>query len=434
MSSMDTTMGGETLAPSATASAASEPDPRTTRERRRRRERLLRRAAWSALLVLAGAGTVFALRPAPVPVDVAAVERGPLLVAVEESGVTRIKDRYVVSAPVAGELGRIWLEPGDELQKGDIIANIAPSAPPLLDVRAEREARARLGAAQSALGQARAQVGRATTAKELAERDLARDMMLALKGSIAPQGLDRTAFDARLRADELASAIFAARVAEEEVRRARAVLEQSEVTRGEAVATDVQAPVAGNVLKVLQRSAGLVAAGTALLEVGDLARLEIVVDLLTTDAVQIEPGAPAEIIGWGSERVLHGEVLRIEPSAFTKQSALGVDEQRVNVVLTFTDPRERWLALGDGYRVRARIPLWRANEVTQVPIGALFRHGDGWAVYRIDGDRARLTTVEVGHRGETAAELTSGLSAGALVAVHPGDRVAEGVRVEARND
>ncbi|MET0411780.1 MAG: HlyD family efflux transporter periplasmic adaptor subunit, partial [Polyangiaceae bacterium] len=391
-------------------------------------------ASWSALFALTVAGTLFALRPAPVPVDVAAALRGPLLVAVEESGVTRIKDRYVVSAPVAGELARIWLDPGDELQKGDVIARIAPALPPLLDERTRREARARLSAAVSALGQSRAQVGRATTAKELAERELNRDMMLALKGSIAPQGLDRTAFEARMRADELASATFAARVAEEEVRRARAVLEEADTAQGETETADIPSPVPGNILKVLQRSAGLVAPGTPLFEVGDLARLEIVVDLLTTDAVQVEPGTSAEIIDWGSPRVLHGEVLRIEPSAFTKLSALGVDEQRVNVVITLTDPRERWLALGDGYRVRARIPLWRSPEVTKVPIGALFRHGDGWAVYRVEGRTAKLASVEVGHRGETEAEITSGLGPGELVAVHPGDRVAHGVRVEARND
>jgi HlyD family secretion protein len=434
MSSMETTMVADTSTRTLPADAAREHDAPSGREQRRRRARLLRRAAWSALLAVAGVGTLVALRPAPVPVDVATVERGPLLVAVEESGMTRIKDRYVVSAPVAGELARIWLEPGDELQKGDVIARIAPALPPLLDERAQREARARLSAAISALGQARAQVGRATTAKELAERELTRDMMLALKGSIAPQGLDRTAFDARMRADELASATFAARVAEEEVRRARAVLEQADTVKGETETADVPSPVPGNILKVLQRSAGLVTPGTALFEIGDLARLEIVVDLLTTDAVQVEPGTPTEIIDWGNPRVLHGEVLRIEPSAFTKISALGVDEQRVNVVITLTDPRSLWLALGDGYRVRARIPLWRSSEVTKVPIGALFRHGDGWAVYRIDGHTARLAAVEVGHRGETEAEITGGLGAGARVAVHPGDRVADGARIEARND
>jgi HlyD family secretion protein len=413
---------------------ASERDTQSAREHRRRRARLLRRATWGALLTAAGVSTLLALRPAPVPVDVASVERGPLLVAIEESGMTRIKDRYVVSAPVAGELARIWLDPGDEVQKGDLIAHIAPAPPPLLDERARREARARLNGAVSALGQARAQVGRATTAKDLAERDLARDMMLALKGSIAPQGLDRTAFDARMRADELASATFGARVAEEEVRRARAVLEQADVTQGELETADVPSPVPGNILQVLQRSAGLVAPGTALFEIGDLTRLEVVVDLLTSDAVQVEQGTAVEIIDWGSPRVLHGEVLRIEPSAFTKVSALGVDEQRVNVVMTLTEPRSQWLALGDGYRVRARIPLWRANEVTKVPIGALFRHGDGWAVYRIDGHAAKLAAVEIGHRGETEAEITSGLGPGTRVAVHPGDRVTDGARVELRND
>jgi HlyD family secretion protein len=385
------------------------------------------------LLSGVGVATVLALRPEPIPVDVAYVERGPLVVAVEETGVTRVKDRYVVSSPLAGELSRIWLEPGDELEKGDIVAQIAPSHPPLLDDRTRAEAHARLAAAVSALGQARAQLARATTAKQLAERDLARDMMLAMKGSIAPQGLDRTAFDARMRADELDSATFGASVAEEEVRRARVALDQTGRTRSSSESAEVVAPVPGNILRILQRSSGPISIGAPLFEIGDLAGLEVAVDLLTTDAVQIEPSAPAEIFGWGSERVLHGEVLRVEPSGFTKLSALGVDEQRVNVIIALTDPRSLWPALGDGYRVSARIPLWKANDVMKVPIGALFRHGDGWAVFRLDGDTARLAPVEIGHRGDTETEIASGLSVGSRVAVHPGDRVKDGARIAARN-
>jgi HlyD family secretion protein len=434
MASMNTVLVEETAAMGSAPESARVLETRGRREHRRRRARLLRRASWSALALAAGIGALVALRPEPVPVDAAQVERGPLVVAVEESGVTRVKDRYLVSAPLAGELSRIWLEPGDEVQKGDILAQLAPSPPPLLDERARGEARARLRAALSALGQARAQVARATAAKELADRDHGRDLMLALKGSIAPQGLDRSAFDARMRADELASANFGVSVAEEEVHRARVVLEQSAETSAEAPSADVPAPVPGNILRVLQRSAGLIGAGSPLLEIGDLARLEVVVDMLTTDAVQIEPGTPAEIVGWGLERTLHAEVLRIEPSAFTKLSALGVDEQRVNVILTLTDPRPLWLALGDGYRVQARVPLWKANAVMKVPLGALFRHGDGWAVFRLDGETARLANVEIGHRGETEAEIRSGLSLGSRVAVHPGDRVKDGARIHVRNE
>jgi HlyD family secretion protein len=432
MTSMDTAMTDKAPAPVLLPEGAATEGARREREQQRKRARILRRAGWAMLAVATSVGVAFALRPEAIPVDVAQVERGPLLVAVEESGVTRVRDRYTVSAPLGGELARIWLEPGDEIQKGDTIAHIAAGAPPLLDERSRAEARARLRAAVAALGQARAQQARAATAKELAERDLTRDTMLALKGSIAPQGLDRTAFDARLRADELESASFGVSVAEEEVRQARVVLERASEGVASTDAIAVPSPVPGNILRVVQRSAGAVSPGTPLVEVGDLGELEIVVDLLTTDAVQVEPGATAEIFGWGSERTLHAEVLRIEPSAFTKPSALGVDEQRVNVVLALTDPRPAWLALGDGYRVQARIPLWKANNVPKVPLGALFRYGEGWAVFRVDGDVARLTPVEIGHRGETDTEILSGVDVGTRVAVHPGDRVKDGARLEAK--
>ncbi|HEY0707695.1 MAG TPA: HlyD family efflux transporter periplasmic adaptor subunit, partial [Polyangia bacterium] len=214
------------------------------------------------------------------------------------------------------------------------------------------------------------------------------------------------------------------------VRVARMTLGREGVSaRGRHV--DVLAPVSGRVLRVAQESAGVVQAGAPLLEVGDPRNLEVVVDLLTTDAVQVRPGTAVEIKGWGGGS-LAGRVRKVEPSAFTKLSALGVDEQRVNVVVAFTDPPEAWRALGDGYRVEARLVLWEGKDVVKVPQGAVFRHGDGWAVYRIDGKVARLTPVQIGHRGETEVEVTGGLAADAVIAVHPGDRIQDGVRVEVR--
>jgi HlyD family secretion protein len=186
------------------------------------------------------------------------------------------------------------------------------------------------------------------------------------------------------------------------------------------------------VLRVHQKSAGIVQASTALLEVGDPTALEVVVDLLTTDAVRVLPGTPVEIAGWGGDGSITGRVRRVEPSAFTRPSALGVDEQRVNVVVALTDPPERWSALADGYHVEARIVLWRSESVLKVPQGAVFRHGDGWATFRVENAVAKLTPVTLGHRGETEVEITSGLAEGATVAVHPGDRVKDGVHVEAR--
>jgi HlyD family secretion protein len=367
-----------------------------------------------------------------VPVDVARVERGPLSVAIEENGVTRVKDRFVVSAPVAGSVSRLTLEPGDFVKEGDLLAEIAPAQSPLLDERTRAAAEARLAAATSALGQARAQVARARVAKQFAQQELERVTRLSAGGSLSKQLLEQAEFDARMRTEEESSAEFASKVAAEEVRVARVALRGAGENRSRDHHVSVLAPVSGRVLRVHQKSAGVLQAGTPIVEVGDPAALEAVVDLLTTDAVHIQPGTPVAIQGWGGDRSISGKVRKIEPSAFTRPSALGVDEQRVNVVIALTDPRERWSELGDGYRIEARLVLWRGENVVKLPQGAVFRHGSGWAVFRIDGGAARLTPVRIGHRGETEAEVVSGLSPGAVVAVHPGDRVKDGVSVEAR--
>ena len=218
------------------------------------------------------------------------------------------------------------------------------------------------------------------------------------------------------------------KVAGEEVRLASAALEQRE-GNPERYHIDVLAPASGRVLRVLQESAGLVQAGTALVEVGDPSALEIVVDLLTTDAVHVTPGTPAQILGWGGDE-LAARVIRVEPSGFTRPSALGVDEQRVNVVLAFTNPRSEWASLGDGFHVEARLVLWRGEQTLQVPALAVFRQGGGSAVFSMRDDRARLQPVTIGHRGDIQVEVLSGLAAGDRVIVHPGDRVKDGVRVE----
>jgi HlyD family secretion protein len=409
---------------------ASDPARRQARERQRARGRNLRQALLILALGAAAVGTVLALRPVPVPADVAQVRRAPLQVAIEETGRTRVKDRYLVSAPLTGRVSRSRFTPGDLVSEGDTLAEISPALSPLLDRRTRAETEARLGAALSAQGQSRAQVARARTAREQAERDAARARELAGSGSLPRQALEEAEFALRLRGDELSSAEFAVKVASEEVRLARAALERASAEGGADGHLDVLAPASGRVLAVQQQSAGVVQAGAPLLEVGDPTQLEGVVDLLTTDAVRVRPGTQAEIIGWGGERRLPARVTEIEPSAFTRPSALGVDEQRVNVILTLDEPREQWAALGDGYHIEARIILWSSPEVLQVPLGAAFRRGGSWATYVVDGGRARLRSVEVGHRGETGIEIVSGLQPGETVIVHPGDRVQDGVRVE----
>jgi HlyD family secretion protein len=385
-------------------------------------------------LALAGAAAlaVWALRPRAVPIDEGRAESGTLVVAIEETGVTRVKDRYVVSAPTTGHVSRLLLEAGDTVREGEVVAEIAPALSPLLDERARAEAEARLGAALSALGQARALTARAGVAKELAEQELLRTKRLADNGSLPRQALEQADFGARMRSEELSSAEFASKVASEEVRVARIALGRDVPSSSRSRHVDVLAPVSGRVLRVHQKSAGVVQAGAPLVEVGDPRALEVVVDLLTTDAVQVQPGTPVVIQGWGGNQALSGKVRRIEPSAFTRPSALGIDEQRVNVVVALVDAPERWSALGDGYRVEARLVLWRAEHVLQVSQGAIFRHGDGWAVFRVRASVAELVPIRIGHRGETKVEVLAGLAPSDVVAVHPGDRVKDGVHVEAR--
>jgi len=403
---------------------------RRARERRRALGRSLRQGALVLGLVGAALGTVLALRPRPVPVDTAAVTRGPLVVAIQETGKTRVKDRYLVSAPATGRVSRLVLEPGDVVREGDTLAEISPTLSPLLDQRTRAETEARLGAALSALGQSKAQVARALTAKEQAERERERAVQLAATGSLPAEAREQAEFALRLRSDELTSAEFGVKVAGEEARLARAALARPGKDPAQGGHLDVLAPASGRVLNVQQKSAGVVQAGAPLLEVADPSQLEGVVDLLTTDAVRVRPGTPVEIIGWGGEQRLAGRVREIEPSAFTRPSALGVDEQRVNVIVAFGEPQAEWQALGDGYHIEVRLILWANDAVTQVPLGAVFRQGGGWACYVLDDGVARLRSLEVGHRGETSVEVTSGLGLGDTVIVHPGDRVQDGVRVE----
>jgi HlyD family secretion protein len=425
--------------PAERADAPQEPAPQTLRRRaddaerraRERRRKLMRavRRGLLGIVVLGGAvGGVLALRPRPAPVDVATAARGSLVVAIEETGIARVRDRYVVSAPLSGTVSRQLLEPGDRVEEGQAVAEIAPLASPLLDVRTRSEAHARLSAAVSAQGQAEAQKGRAEAAAALAHDELARARSLAAGGSLPAQQADRAEFEGRMRSEELTSAVFAVKVAAEQVRVARAALAGEGASRDRHI--EVLAPASGHVLRVLQKSEGVVQGGTPLVEVGNPEALELVVDLLTTDAVRVHPGTRVTIQGWGGERTLAAQVRRVEPSAFTKLSALGVEEQRVNVIAAFTDPQRDWSALGDGFRVEARLVLWRGEDVLKVPQGAAFRRGDGWAVFRVVSGKARLTPVRIGHRGETEVEVLSGLESGAVLVVHPGDRVKDGAPVE----
>lgn len=379
-------------------------------------------------IVVIGSLLAIALWPSAVAVDVAAVSRGPLAVTIDEEGRTRVRDRFVVTAPVTGRILRIELEPGDRVARGDVLARVQPESPPLLDARSRAEALATAESAQATLGHARAEEQRARAALAQAQRELARTRRLTAAGVTTTQDLDVREADARVAEEAVNAAVFAVRAASAEVERARARVAPP-VSAGVDRAVVVKAPVDGVVLRRLRESESVVPAGEPLIEIGDPRRIEIVTDLLSTDAVRVTPGARATIEQWGGDSALAATVRRIEPAGFTKVSALGVEEQRVNVVLDFVDEGEDWVPLGDGYRVETRVVLWEAPNVLKVPTNALFRDNAQWAVYVASGGRARRTIVEIGHQTAQEAEVLDGLAEGASVIVHPGDLVRDGTRI-----
>jgi HlyD family secretion protein len=375
-----------------------------------------------------GGLVLVALWPTTEAVELASVTRGPLVVTIDEEGRTRVRERFVVGAPVAGRVLRIELDPGDRVAAGDVVARLQPEAPPLLDARARAEAAAAVQSAEASLGRARAEEQRARTALTQAQRELTRVRTLTAAGATAAQDLEARETDAALAAEAVDAAVFAVRTAAAEVERARARARAPVAQRAEGIVA-VRAPIAGVVLKRLRESESIVPAGEALIEIGDPRQMEIVTDLLSTDAVRVRPGARATVEEWGGDSALSATVRRVEPSGFTKVSALGVEEQRVNVVLDLNADGEDCAALGDAYRVETRIVLWEGAKVLKVPTNALFRHDTRWAVYVASQGRARLTIVELGHQTAQEAEVMAGLSEGERVIVHPGDLLRDGSRI-----
>ena len=400
-----------------------------------KQQRKKRRVRWFSILVglLVIGLFVAAVIPKRLQVDMIEVERGDLLVTVDEDGQTRVKDRYVVDAPLDGHVGRIELRAGDTVEERMVVARIVPLNPPLLDARTKAEAKARLAAAQAAKRQAVASIARAEAAMQLASLEAERQANLGPSGATSVQAIEQAEFDLRGKREALTSARFAARVAEHEARVAEAALGRlgPEGVKGDEQ-MDVEAPVAGEVLNVFRQSEGVVRSGQPLLEIGDPQALEIVVDVLTSDAVGIRRGAEVIIDRWGGDRPLNAHVRTVEPSAFTRVSALGVDEQRVNVIIDLDDPPEVWSELGDGYRVEARIVVQDVKDVVKVHDSAVFRHGEGWAVYRVDNGQAKLTPIEIGARNGLEVEVADGLEPGILVIAHPGEQVEDGRRIRSR--
>ena len=383
----------------------------------------------AAVLAVAGLAAV-ALWPATIDVDFAPAVRGPLRVTIDEDGQTRVRDRFVVSAPVAGRVERIELEPGDKVVRGvTVVARVRPAPAPLLDARTRSELAAAVETARAAVGQARAERERATAVLDRAETTLARQQTLAKSAAISGDELDAAVASAKAARSVLAAATFAVQRAERELQLATARL-ASPATAGRPV--EVIAPVNGVVLRRLRQSEAVVPIGEPLLEIGDADCLEIVADLLSTDAVRVAPGNRVLVEQWGGRTTLDGVVRRVEPSGFTKISALGVEEQRVNVVVDFANIPEASRTLGDGYRVEIRVVVWEQTDVISVPIGSLFRRGDGWAVFVAENGRARLRPVGVGERNTQDAQIASGLTAGEIVVLVPPDTLNDGSRIKKR--
>jgi HlyD family secretion protein len=386
-----------------------------------------------AAAALVGAA-VMAFRPQPVPVDIAVVASGLLEVTVEGDGITRIRQTYEVSAPLTGFAVRSPVEVGDAVAAGEtVVAAIYPAAPAFLDARAREQAEATVTEAEAALRVAEANIARSQSDLEYAQSQYDRNRALAERGVFPQRSLDDAILQLRTREAALAAAQSEREMLQATLERARATLigpaPDGDLQAGETCCIDIHAPADGTVLSVVNTSARLVQAGEPLLTVGSPGDLEIEVELLSTDAVRIAIGAHAHVERWGGPSALDAVVRRIEPSAFTKVSALGIEEQRVRVILDFTGPPEERAALGHGYRVFVRVVEWRGEDVPQVPVSALFRSGDGWAVFRVRDDRAEAVPVAIGRRNNLAAELIDGLAPGDRVVVHPSDRVEHGVRI-----
>lgn len=385
-----------------------------------------------ALTLLAIVGlAVWALLPRPVAVELAEVGPATITVTVEEEGEARIREVFVVSATIAGQLQRINLHAGDTVVADQtVVALIGPAPPALLDARSRAVADATVAAAQAAVDLARAQHLQAEATLEFRTAEANRAKALYERLAISESARDAAVLDERTARAAVDSATANLAVRERELESARAVIEAASGPGPAPCCEQLVSPVSGHVLRVLTENAQVVAPGTPILEVGNPGDLEIVVDLLSRDAVRVRPGAAARITGWGGE-ALTAQVDRIEPSAITRVSALGIEEQRVEIALTLHGDPSRWQALGHGFRAVAEITLWQGEGVLSIPIGALFRDGSDWATYVLRDGRARLQIIRLGERDSQRAQVLEGLAAGDQVILHPSDRITDGVRVTA---
>lgn len=381
---------------------------------------------------------VYGFLPQPVDVDTAIVSRGSMMVTVDDDGRTRIREKYIVSAPLSGRLLRIEMEPGDRAEaKTTLLATIAPSDPELLDARALAEADARKNAAEAALSQADPMLAKARVELEFAETELGRKRRLRTENAISDDLLEDAELAYRTRLEAFRSANFAQEIAAYELKQAEAALIRTRPEKEGELPNEwhfeIRSPIAGSVLRVMQESSAVVTAGMPLLELGDPSDLELEIDVLSSDAVAIRPGHRVIIEHWGGEKPLEGIVKLVEPAAFTKISALGVEEQRVWVIADIVNPPEERPTLGDGYRIEARVVTWEGNDVLQVPTSALFRDKENhWALFQVVQNVVKQSKVTIGKTNGLQAEVLDGIDEDAVVIIHPSDQVADGVQIVER--
>jgi HlyD family secretion protein len=395
----------------------------------------LKRTIIVVVLLIAVAGLTWLAWPKPIAADLATVATGRMEVNVEDEAKTHVRKIYTVSAPLTAKLLRISQVVGDEVKaQQTVVAVFQPTTPSFHDVRSHQEMVAALAAAEAAVKLGEAEVRRIEAALDFSRSELARAERLASSESISAKNLDKAKFDVQTNEAALSSAKAQVEVRKSERASAAARLSQPEDAAAQANAScciKVYAPVDGRVLKIVQESETVIQAGAPLIEVGNPLDLEVVAELLSTDAVRIETGAMVRIDGWGG-RPVSGRVVRVDPAGFVKVSALGIEEQRVKTTIDFTDPPEAWSRLGHDYRVIVHVNVWSGDNIPQIPVSALFRKGNDWAVFTIRDGHARTTKLEIGHRNNQTAEVLSGLSTDERVVLHPSDRITEGVRVVER--
>ena len=391
---------------------------------------------WLIAAVIVAAGLYSTFREQAYFVDIGVVEVGPLEVSISEEGETQVRDVYELSSPLMGRVLRLEVEAGDQVIAAEtVIAKIEPTDPTFLDVRSEKEARAAVKASEAVLTLAKAQLNEAESELEFALSELERAQRLVDRRLVSERELDQARKNYKTKAASVKTAQASIKARESELAQAKARLVTPITVQNsneECKCLSVFAPASGKILRVLHESEGVIDAGDVLVEIGDTADLEIVVDFLSIDAVRIKPGQRVAIEEWGGESYLNGIVNKVEPFGYTKVSSLGIEEQRVDVIVDLTDPHERWSSLGHGYQVEARVIIWHQENVLKLPITALFRDNGDWSVFVVENNRATLKKIQIGKKNAFEAQVLAGVERGEQVILHPSNKINQGVLIAER--